>query len=39
MAQCRDNHGKGRSAVKMNLSAPPIDAGAIQSVTVAELFL
>jgi hypothetical protein len=36
--ECRDNHGKGRWAVKNDLSTPPTDASAIQSVTPSDMY-
>jgi hypothetical protein len=36
--ECRDNHGKGRWAVKNDPSTPPTNAGAIQSVTPSDVF-
>ena len=35
---CRDNHGKGRWAVKNDFSTQPADASAIQSVTPSDVF-
>jgi len=35
--ECRDNHGKGRWAVKNDASTPPADASAIQSVTPSDV--
>src|SRR5512132_4658506 len=35
---CRDNHGKGRWAVKNDPSTPPTDASAIQSITPSDMF-
>jgi hypothetical protein len=35
---CRDNHGKHRWSVKNDLSTPPTDASAIQSVTPSDIF-
>jgi hypothetical protein len=36
--ECRDNHGKGRWAVKTDSSLPPTDASAIQAVTPSDIF-
>jgi hypothetical protein len=36
--ECRDNHGKGRWAVKNDPSLPPTDASAIQSVTPSDMY-
>jgi hypothetical protein len=36
--ECRDNHGKGRWAVKNDSSTPPADASAIQSVIPSDMF-
>jgi hypothetical protein len=36
--ECRDNHGKGRWAVKNDSSTPPADASAITSVTPSQMF-
>jgi hypothetical protein len=36
--ECRDNHGKGRWAVKNDPSTPPTDASAIQTVTPSEMY-
>jgi hypothetical protein len=36
--ECRDNHGKGRWAVKNDPSTPPTDASAIQSVTPSDMY-
>ena len=36
--ECRDNHGKGRWAVKNDPSTPPADASAIQAVTPSNIF-
>jgi hypothetical protein len=36
--ECRDNHGKGRWAVKNDPSLPPTDARAIQAVTPSEMY-
>jgi hypothetical protein len=36
--ECRDNHGKGRWAVKNDPSTPPSDASAIQAVTPSDIF-
>ena len=36
--ECRDNHGKGRLAVKNDPSTPPTNAGAIQAITPSDMF-
>jgi hypothetical protein len=36
--ECRDAHGKARLAVKIDPSAPPADASAIQAVTPSDMF-
>src|SRR4030095_2975853 len=36
--ECRDNHRKGRLAVKTDPSTPPTDASAIQAVTPSDVF-
>src|ERR1700756_165589 len=36
--ECRDNHGKGRWAVKNDPSLPPTDARAITAVTPSDVF-
>ena len=36
--ECRENHGKGRWAVKNDPSTPPADASATQSVTPSDIF-
>jgi hypothetical protein len=36
--ECRDNHGKGRCAVKNDPATLPTDANAIQSVTPSQMY-
>src|ERR1700757_4836061 len=36
--ECRDNHGKGRWAVKNDPSLPPTDTSAIQAVIPSDVF-
>jgi hypothetical protein len=36
--ECRENHGKGRWAVKTDASIPPLNASAIQAVTPSDMF-
>jgi hypothetical protein len=38
LCSCRDNHGKGRWAVKNDPSTPPTDTSAIQAVTPSDIF-